>query len=130
MRRVAEAALALSASPAGFTASELAQQVRSMSGHPESEYGARRAAYDIKKLRGKAIVHKIGNSRRYESIPRGLQALAALLLLREKIIRPLLAASSRPQPPSQPAHPTPTDHHYESLRSGMRLLFTELGMAA
>jgi hypothetical protein len=107
MRRVAEAALALSASPAGFTASELAQQVRSMSGHPESEYGARRAAYDIKKLRGKAIVHKIGNSRRYESIPQGLQALAALLLLREKIIRPLLAASSRPQPPSQPAHPKP-----------------------
>jgi len=130
MRRVAEAVLALSASPAGFTASELAQQVRSMSGHPESEYGARRAAYDIKKLRGKAIVHKIGNSRRYESIPQGLQALTALLLLREKIIRPLLAASSRPQPPSQPAHPTPTDHHYESLRSGMRLLFTELGMAA
>jgi len=96
MRRVAEAALALSASPAGFTASQLAQQVRSMSGQPESEYGARRAAYDIKKLRGKAIVRKIGNLRRYEPTLEGLRALTALLVLREKIIQPLLAASCQP----------------------------------
>jgi hypothetical protein len=130
MRRVAEAALALSASPAGFTASELAQQVRSMSGQPESEYGARRAAYDIKKLRGKAIVRKIGNSRRYEPTLEGLRALTALLVLREKIIQPLLAASCQPQPLSQPANPIPIDHHYECLRSAMRDLFLELGVAA
>jgi hypothetical protein len=130
MRRVAEAALALSASPAGFTASELAQQVRSMSGQPESEYGARRAAYDIKKLRGKAIVRKIGNLRRYEPTLEGLRALTALLVLREKIIQPLLAASCQPQPLSQPANPIPIDHHYECLRSAMRDLFLELGVAA
>jgi hypothetical protein len=40
------------------------QQVRSMSGQPETEYGARRAAYDIKKLRAKGMVRKIGKSRR------------------------------------------------------------------
>ncbi len=45
MRYVAEAVLALSTSPAGFTASDLAQKVH-MSGRPESEYGARRAAYN------------------------------------------------------------------------------------
>jgi len=130
MRRVAEAALALSASPAGFTASQLAQQVRSMSGQPESEYGARLAAYDIKKLRGKAIVRKIGNLRRYEPTLEGLRALTALLVLREKIIQPLLAASCQPQPLSQPVNPIPIDHHYECLRSAMRDLFLELGVAA
>jgi hypothetical protein len=130
MRRVAEAVLALSASPAGFTASELAREVRSRSGHSESEYGARRAAYDIKKFRGKLMVQRIRNSRRYEPIPEGLRALTALLVLREKIIKPLLAASGQREPRAQPANPTPIDYHYESLRSGMRELFKELGMAA
>ncbi len=130
MRRTAEAVLALSASPVGFTASDLVRQVHSMTGQPESEYGARRAAYDIKKLRAKGMVSKIGKSRRYEPLPQGLRSLTALLVLREKIIRPLLAASSQPQPPSKPLHPTPIDHHYESLRAGMRGLFNELGLAA
>ena len=130
MRRVAEAVLALSASPAGLTASELARHVRSMSGQPEIEYGSRRAAYDIKKLRAKGMVRKIGKSRRYEPVPEGLRALTALLVLREQIIRPLLAASGQPQPPSKLVNPTPIDHHYENLRAGMQSLFTELGLAA
>ena len=45
-----------------------------MSGQPESEYGARRAAYDIKKLRAKGLVSKRSEkSRRYETIPEGLR---------------------------------------------------------
>jgi DNA-binding transcriptional ArsR family regulator len=130
MRRVAEAVLALSASPVGFTASHLARQIHSMSGQPETDYGPRRAAYDIKKLRAKGMVRKIGKSRQYEPVWEGLRSLTALLVLREKIIRPLLAASGQPEPPAKPAHPMPVDHHYESLRAGMRDLFTELGIAA
>ena len=130
MRRVAEAVLTLSAAPAGFTASDLARHVNALSGATESEYGPRRAAYDIKKLRAKEMVRKIGKSRRYEPVPEGLRALTALLVLRHKIIRPLLAASAQPEPPAQPTNPMPMDHHYESLRSGMRNLFTELGIAA
>jgi hypothetical protein len=130
MRRVAAAVLALSASPAGLTASELARYVRSLSGQPEFEYGSRRAAYDIKKLRAKGMVRKIGKSRRYEPVPEGLRALTALLVLREQIIRPLLAASRQPEPPSKPVNPTPIDNHYENLRAGMQSLFNELGLAA
>jgi hypothetical protein len=130
MRLVAEAVLTLSASPAGFTSSDLARQVHSMTGKPEPEYGARRAAYDIKKLRAKGMVRKIGKSRRYEPDPDGLRALTALLILREKIIRPLLAASRQPDLTAKPANPTPIDHHYESLRACMRDLFTDLGIAA
>ena len=130
MRRVADAVLALASSPTGFTASDLAQKVRAMSGESDSAYGARRAAYDIKKLRGKGLVLKIGPSRRYEPLPEGLRALTALVVLREKVIRPLLAASTRPEPHSKLSNPTPIDQHYENLRAGMRGLFTELGLAA
>ena len=130
MRRVAESVLALSAAPAGFTSSDLASQVRSANGQSESEYGTRRAAYDIKKLRAKGMVRKIGKSRRYEPVPEGLRSLTALLVLREKIIRPLLTASGQPEPTARPANPTPIDYHYESLRVGMRDLFIDLGIAA
>lgn len=130
IRRVAEAVLALSTSPAGFTASDLAKQVRTMRGQTESEYGVRRAAYDIKKLRAKAMVRKIGKSRRYEPVLEDLRTLTALLVLRDKIIKPLLAASGRPEPSSKPAQSAPIDHRYENLRAGMRSLFTELGVAA
>ena len=71
MRWVAEAAIALSPSPGGFTASDLAHQVRVLSKQSESEYGPRRAAYDLKKLRGKQIVRRIaihGDTRRYRRV--------------------------------------------------------------
>lgn len=116
MRRVAEAILALSTAPTGFTASELAGKVR--------------AAYDIKKFRAKGMIRRIGKSRRYESVPEGLRAITALLVLREKVIRPLLAASCQRESSAKPFNPTPIDHHYESLRDGMRTLFDDLGIAA
>src|ERR1700733_9174464 len=114
---MAEAIMALSASPRGFTSSNLALQIRWATGKPEPQYGVRRAAYDIKKLRAKGLVRRIGKSRRYEVIPEGLRSLTALSVLREKIIRPLLAASRQPEPTAKPAHPTPGDHHYENLRT-------------
>src|SRR3989449_3606388 len=77
MRWVAEAAIALSPSPGGFTASNLAHQVRVLSKQSESEYGPRRAAYDLKKLRGKQIVQRMGRSRRYETVPAGLKGPTA-----------------------------------------------------
>jgi len=59
----------------GFTASALARQVRALSKPSESEYGARRAADDLKKLRGKNIVRRIRQTRRYESRAKGLRAI-------------------------------------------------------
>ena len=76
------------------------------------------------------MVLKIGASRRYQPLPEGLRALTALVVLREKVIRPLLAASTRPEPHSKLSNPTPIDQHYENLRAGMRGFFTELGVAA
>ena len=73
MRWVVEAVIALSPSADGFTASELARQVRVFSDQRQSEYGARRAAYDLKKLRAKKIVQRIGQTRRYESTSRGTE---------------------------------------------------------
>ena len=101
-----------------------------MSGAGEPDYGPRRAAYDLKKLRGKTMVRRIGPSRRYEPMPEGLRAMTALVVIREKVIKPLLAAGSQLAPLSTLNHPTPIDRHYEKLRAEMRGLFTALGMVA
>jgi hypothetical protein len=127
-RHAAQAILALSLLPEGFTASQMAEQVRSQSG--QSEYGARRAAYDLKKFRAKQLVRRIASTRRYEAIPSGLRALAALLVLRDRVIKPLLAGACHRKRGRKPNNWTALDQHYDNLQRGMRDLFSELGIAA
>jgi hypothetical protein len=130
MRWVAEAVLALAANPRGFTASELVCQVRNLGGPPASNYSRHQASYDLKKFRGKQMVGRLARKQRYETLPQGLKALAALLVLRDKVIQPLLAGALQTRPARGAQNPTRLDHHYETLRVGMRGLFQELGIAA
>jgi hypothetical protein len=130
MRWLIEAVIALSPSPGGFTTSELARQVRALSNQSESDYGPRRAAYDLKKLRGKKIIRRIGQTRRYESLPKGLRAMAALVVLRNKAIKPLLAGAQEQRPSRGAQNPSALDRHYDTIRAAMRGVFQELGVAA
>jgi hypothetical protein len=129
MRYVVEALIALS--PAnGFTVSDVAARVRLLSKQSPLQYGPRHAAYDLKKLRGKQIVDRIRHTRRYETLPTGLRALTALLVLRNKAIKPLLAAA-QPLRPARGAHnPHPIDAHYQTINLAMQGVFHELGLAA
>jgi hypothetical protein len=130
IRWVVDSVLALSSTPGGFTASQLACKVQQVSGQPESAYSPRQASYDLKKLRGKQMVQRIGRTRRYESCPKGLKALTALVVLRHKVIQPLLAAATQTRPPRGAQNPRRIDEYYETLRTGMQGLFQELGIAA
>jgi hypothetical protein len=87
-----------------------------MSGESDCAYGTRRAAYDIKKLRAKGMVRKIGASRRYKALQEGLRSLTALVILSEQVIRLLLAASTRPKTDFKLLNPTPIGRYYENLR--------------
>jgi hypothetical protein len=127
MRLVIEAVIALAATPRGFQCADLVAKVQAITA---GQYTARQAAYDLKKLRGKNIVHKIEASRRYDTVPEGLQTITALLLLREKVIKPVLAGAGRPKPGPKPKHQSPIDAHYETLQTEMRHLFQTIGIAA
>ena len=130
MRGVLEALIALSASPNGFTASQVAARVCALTKQSPSLYGPRHAAYDLKKLRGKHIIRRIGHTRRYEPLLTGLRAMTALLVLRDKAIKPLLAAA-QPLRPTRGAHnPKPIDLHYDAIQAAMRGVFHELGLTA
>jgi hypothetical protein len=104
--------------------------VHALSKQSPCKYGPRHAAYDLKKLRGKQIVRRIGHTRRYEPLPTGLRAMTPLLVLRNKAIKPLLAAA-QPLHPARGAHnPKPIDAHYKAIRVAMKGVFHELGLAA
>jgi hypothetical protein len=130
MRAVLRATLSLACSPDGFTAGQLADRVRSSSGIPDSSYDSRRAAYDIKKLRGKELVTKLPNSRRYWLPPPAVRTIAALVIIREKLLCPILAGVRKPTITTKPRNYTPLDQHYEAVRQDMLTLMQDLRIAA
>lgn len=129
LRAVIQAALALAVTPGGFSVSQLAQKVRELLGWNESQYQPRHASYDLKKLRGKNWVHKIGSSRRYEPQTSGLQIMAALLTLRDKVIKPILTSMTQPNSHPKPSSRTDLDLQYGKVQTEMRTLLLMLGVA-
>jgi hypothetical protein len=57
------------------------------------------------------MVRRVSNTRKYEQTSTGLKAMTALLVLREKVIKPLLAASIETQPAR--------GAHIQATRSGV-----------
>ena len=127
-RNALAAVLALAVAPDGFTVADLADKVRSLTGHTDDQYTVRQAAYDLRKLRGKQLVVKPGRTRRYQVPGQGARTIAALLTLREHVIGPILAGVRRPRPGRPPKTRTRIDRDYEQLRDGMRTLFHDLAL--
>ena len=129
MRAVFEALLALGPQPRGFSVEEVADRVRATLGWTEDRYGPRQAAYDLAKVRGKGLLEKVPSSRRYVATAKGYATMAALVILREIVLKPVLAGVTRRRGrPPQNAHPI--DIHYQNLRSELRKALETLGIAA
>jgi len=128
MRAVVEAVLHLAPKPDGFTTGELAAGTCVLL--RQSTYTARHAAYDLRKLRGKGLVARVGTTRRYQPTTPAIRTLVALLILREKIIKPVLAGAGKPKPGRPPKRVHPLDVHYENLQREMRHTLDTLGLAA
>ena len=121
--------LALAVAPDGFTAAQFTAKVHAMTGQTDRDYSTRQAAYDLRKLRGKQMLNKPGRSRRYWVPPDAARTIAALLLIRDQVIGPILAGVRSPRRGRKPATWTPIDRDYETLRLGMQTLFHDLGIA-
>jgi hypothetical protein len=59
-----------------------------------------------------------------------LRAMTALLVLRNKAIKPLLAAAQHRRRTRGAQNPRPLEGHYDAIRVAMRGVFHELGLAA
>ena len=130
MRNTLEAVVALAVAPDGFTVTDLAAKVRSLTGQDDDQYTVRQAAYDLRKLRGKQLVAKTGRTHRYHVPGQAARTIAGLLTLRDHVIGPILAGIRRPGPGRPPKTRTRIDRDYEHLRDGMRTLLHDLAIDA
>ena len=125
------AVVALAVLPHGFTTAQLAHQVQTMGGKPHHSYTARQAAYDLRKLRAKGLVQQVApRSRHYEPTPDGLRTMAGRVVLRDKVIAPLLAGSARRKTGRPPANRGDLDIHDDAIQRDMQLLFKAMRIAA
>jgi hypothetical protein len=132
MIAVLKAVVALSSHPGGFSSGALAAKVRELTGWSEAEYGPRQAAYDLKKLRGKGLVERVGNSRRYQATEPGLRTIVVVGVVREQVLKPILAKACKPEPhpPLPPENRGPLENHYEAIHEEVRKLLRTLTIAA
>jgi len=130
MRAVMEGVIALSTHPRGFGVSDLAGRVKEILGDSVPIYHSRQASYDLKKLRGKDLVRRIKHSQRYEASPEGLRAITAFVVLREKVLNPLLAGAIGGNFGRKPKNQSQIDVHYENVRNEMQNIFEIMGIAA
>jgi hypothetical protein len=131
MRAVMEAAIELSLAPLGFSAAEHAERVRAILGTALPTYASRHAAYDLKKLRAKGLIQKApGSARRYVATSDGLRAMAGLIVLRDKVLQPLLAYRGRCKPGSKTEATAKLDARYQVVQREMQHLLKELRLVA
>ena len=127
MAAVMQAVIALSSHPGGLSSHDVAAKVRELTGQSEAEYGARQASYDLKILRAKALVQRVAKSRRYEATEPGLRTMAAVAILREQVLKTILAKACHPEPyPSlPPENRSALEDHYQAIhREVLSLLQT------
>ena len=95
-----------------------------------ASYGPRKAAYDLQKLRGKSLVERVGKTRRYRVRRPAIRTLVAFLILREQVIKPVLAGVCRPKRGRPPKNVHPLDDHYQKLQREMLATLQTLKIAA
>lgn len=129
IRAVLQAILTLAASPTGFLVSALVGKVQEILNLEEEAYKPRYASYGLKKLRGKNWVCSIGKSHRYQVISDSLREMTALLVLREKVVKPVLAGAKQAIPPFELSRTTTLDTLYRTLQEDLLNLFQVIGIS-
>jgi hypothetical protein len=115
MCKVCDAPLALSPNQSGFTTQELTDKVHQLFPDTRGKYSRRHVAYDLLKLRGKNLVKRISRTRRYCVQLFGTQILIGLFVLRDKVIKPVLAGAGKPELDPKPKGIHPLDQHYMNI---------------
>jgi len=129
MRSVADALLALSSRPGGFTATHLVQQIRERD-KVQRAYEQRQAVYDLAKFTAKGLVSHEPRCRYYRIVPTAVRTLAAYLVIRERVLKPILAGIGCKHQGRPLKNIDPLDQHYLNLRNELSETLETLGIAA
>lgn len=130
IRAAMEALIALNLIPKGFCLQEFAQQVAQILNQTDAGYGKRQAAYDLKKFRGKALVERIPGTRRYQATLSGLSQMTAFLVLRDKVLGPMISAAGKEPKVIPIEDQNDLNACYRRMQAQMLEVFDHLGLVA
>jgi hypothetical protein len=113
------------------------EETRNRSGTSSAQSGlsghlrlAGRAIYDLAKVPGKGLVDRVPERRCDECRPEQLRALCGNVLLREQVIKPVLAGMALRELPPAPPRPSLIDQHHAALRAEFARTCQTLELAA
>lgn len=115
-RNVMKAVLELAIKPSGFTSKEVASKYESIGQLSKGSYNARQAAYDLRKLKEKGIVFRKENSRKYRITAKGVAMIVAIIIIREKLFKPIVAGITKKKLTPSPQNLSKVDQLYISVR--------------
>ena len=77
-------------------------------------------------------MERVGKSRRYEATEPGLRTMAAVGIVREQVLKPILAQACQPEPhsPLPPENRGPLENHYQAIQNEVRKLLQTLKVPA
>jgi len=128
---IMECVLALAIKPNGYTAKDIATLMKEKLNKKEATvYSSIKAAYDIKKLRGKGLVEKTGKSRKYKTTKRGMETIIAVLSLTQKTIPAILSSINKDVLAKNPEEMCEIDKLYINIREEIKAINQCYGIKA
>lgn len=85
---------------------------------------------NMRARRAKDLVERMAGTRCYQIPDQAIRKLAALVVLREQILRPLLAGARAANTKHKPSRRDPIDNQYARIQWELRQLFKQLKFAA
>jgi hypothetical protein len=115
---IMESVLSLAIKPGGYTANDVATLMKERLDKTQAKnYSPGKAAYDIRKLRGKGLVKKEGKSRKYKTTKKGLDIIIAVLTLTQKTIPTVLSSINKKVIAANPVEMQEIDKIFMNIRN-------------
>lgn len=124
-----ESVLALAVKPNGYTANDIATLMKERLDKKQArDYTPAKAAYDIRKLRGKGLVVKTEKSRKYKTTKKGMETIIAVLVLTQKTIPTILSSINKDVISDNPEEMQNIDKLYMNIRNEIKEIHQQYGM--
>lgn len=128
---IMESVLALAIIPNGYTAKDIAILMKERLDKKQvKDYTPAKAAYDIRKLRGKGLVVKIEKSRKYKTTKKGMETIIAVLALTQKTIPTILSSINKNAISDNPEEMQNIDKIYINIRNEIKEIQQQYGLKA
>ena len=86
------------------------------------DYTPAKAAYDIRRLRGKGLVVKIEKSRKCKTTRKGMETIVLLLVLMQKTISTVLSSMNKDAMSDNPEEMQTIDKTYINIRNEVKMI--------